>query len=60
MDSIVPFINEEKDVLFLRGFDKGEAKAQIRVIENLLAKMSLTAEQIADIAEVSVDFVKQV
>lgn len=64
MDSIVPFINEERDVLYLRGFDKGETKgetkAQIRVIRNLLTKMSLTVEQIADIAGVSVEFVKQV
>ena len=64
MDSIVPFINEEKDVLYLRGFDKGEekgeAKVQINVIRNLLTKMSLSAEQVADIVGVPVDFVKQV
>ena len=60
MDSIAKHINEERDVLYLRGLDKGEEKAEIRFVRNLLAKMSLTVEQIADIAGVSVEFVKQV
>lgn len=68
MDSIAKYINEEKDALYLRGFDKGEArgeakgveKAKFEFVENLLAKSSLSEEQIADIAGVSVDFVRQV
>lgn len=46
------------------GFDKGEEKgvekAKVDFVKNLLAKVSLTVEQIADIAGVSVEFVKQV
>lgn len=64
MDSIAQYINEEKDALYLRGLDKGKAKgeekANIRFIKSLLTKMSLTAEQVADIVGVSVEFVKQV
>lgn len=60
MDSIAQYISEERDVLYLRGMDKGEEKASERFVGNLLAKMSLTLEQIADIAGVSVEFVKSV
>ncbi|WP_206019531.1 hypothetical protein [Runella sp. SP2] len=60
MDSIAEYIKEERDVLFLRGLDKGEAKAEERIVRNLLSKMSLTFEQIADIAGTTVDFVKSV
>ncbi|QMW06179.1 hypothetical protein [Spirosoma foliorum] len=60
MDSIAKFISEERDVLYLRGFDKGEEKAEERFVKNLLTKLSLTIEQIAEIAGVSVEFVKNV
>lgn len=68
MNSIAKYINEEKDALYLRGFDKGEArgevkgveKAKIEFVQNLLAKLSLSEQQIADIAGVSVEFVRQV
>lgn len=56
MDSIAKYIDEEKDVAFLIG----QERAEERFVQNLLAKMSLTLEQIADIAGVSVEFVKQV
>jgi DNA-directed RNA polymerase specialized sigma subunit len=64
MDSIAKYIDEERDVAFLVGLDKGELKGELkaeeRFVKNLLSKMSLTLEQIADIAGVSVAFVKQV
>ena len=60
MDSIAEYIKEERDVLFLRGLDKGEAKAEERIVRNLLSKMSLTFEQISDIAGTTVYFVKSV
>lgn len=60
MDSISKFVSIEKDAAYMVGLDKGEEKAEIRFVKNLLAKMSLTVEQIADIAGVSVEFVKQV
>ncbi len=56
MDSIAKYIDEEKDVAFLVGQEKTEE----RIVRNLLAKMSFTFEQIADIAGVSVEFVKKV
>lgn len=57
MDSIAKYISEERDVLYLRGLDKGEEKAEERFVKNLLTKLSLSAEQIADLAGVSVEFV---
>ncbi len=56
MDSIAEYIKEERDVLYLRGQERTEE----RIVRNLLSKMSLTLEQIADVAGVTVDFVKSV
>ena len=56
MDSIAEYIKEERDVLYLRGQERTEE----RIVKNLLSKMSLTFEQIADLAGVTVDFVKSV
>ncbi|AYQ32050.1 hypothetical protein [Runella sp. SP2] len=56
MDSIAKYIDEKRDVAFLIGQEKTEE----RIVRNLLSKMSLTLEQIADIAGVSVGFVKSV
>jgi hypothetical protein len=56
MDSIAEYIKEERDVLYLRGQERTEE----RIVSNLLSKMSLTFEQIADVAGVTVDFVKSV
>jgi hypothetical protein len=56
MDSIAQFYSEERDVLYKRGKERAEE----RVVRNLLNKMSLTIEQIADVVGVTVDFVKSV
>ena len=56
MDSILPFIKEENDVLYIRG----QRKTKERIVQNLLTKSALSVEQIADAAEVSVEFVEQV
>ncbi len=56
MESIAKYINEERDVLYLRG----QKKEQIKFVENLLRKLNLTFDQVADIAGVSVEFVKKV
>jgi hypothetical protein len=56
MDSIAKYIDEKRDVAFLIGQEKTEE----RIVRNLLSKMSLTFEQIADIAGTTVDFVKSV
>ncbi|GAB4054394.1 hypothetical protein [Spirosoma litoris] len=56
MDSISKFVSIEKDAAYMIG----QEKAEERFVQNLLAKMSLTVEQIADIAGVSVEFVKEI
>ncbi len=56
MDSIAKFVSVEKDAVYMIG----QEKAEERFVKNLLAKMSLTDMQIADIAGVSVKFVEEV
>ena len=56
MDSIAEYIKEERDVLYLRG----QEREQIKFVTNLLQKLNLSFEHIADIAGVTVDFVKSV
>ncbi|WP_229313214.1 hypothetical protein [Larkinella terrae] len=64
MDSIEKFISEERDVLYLRGLDKGEEKAkkqtQTKFVTNLLLKTDFSVERIAEITDVSIDFVKAI
>lgn len=45
MDSILPYINEENDVLYIRGY----RRVQERVVRNLLTKTDYPVEQIADV-----------
>jgi hypothetical protein len=56
MDSIAKYIDEEKDVAFL----VGKEKEQTKFVINLLEKLNLNTEQIADIADVPVEFVKKI
>ena len=56
MDSIAEYIKEERDVLYLRG----QEREQMKFVTNLLQKLNLPFEQIADISGVTVDFVKSV
>lgn len=60
MDSIMPFISPENDVLYLIGEERGEEKAKERFVRNLVTMSTLTTEQIANAAEVSVEFVEKV
>ncbi|GAB3988233.1 hypothetical protein GCM10028807_10440 [Spirosoma daeguense] len=60
MDSIAKHINEERDVLFLRGIDQGFNLGEEKIVASLLTKLNYSLEQIAEIAGVSVDFVKKV
>ena len=60
MDSIEKYIDEKRDVAFLVGLDRGQTKEQTKFVTNLLQKLDLTLNQIADIAGVTVDFVKSV
>ena len=60
MDSIAEYFSEERDVLYIRGERKGKEKVERKLVSNLLKKMNLTVEQIAEIAEVSTDFVRAI
>ncbi|MFN3379273.1 MAG: hypothetical protein ACK41O_07435 [Runella zeae] len=64
MDSIAKYIDEKKDVAFLLGLDKGQAIAQRRELTKfvtyLIREGNKTFEQIAEIADTTVDFVKSV
>ncbi len=56
MDSIAKFVSVEKDAAYLVGLDKGKEMFVIYLLE----AGNQTVEQIADIAGVSVEFVKSV
>ena len=64
METITKFFKEERDPLFRRGEARGkvegEAKKSHDVVENLITELKLSNEQIARIAEVSIDFVQKV
>lgn len=53
---IAKYIDEEKDVAYLIGFDKGKET----FVMYLLKEANKTIDQIADIADVSIEFVKNV
>lgn len=56
MDTVTNFFKEENDFLYRRG----EKKKSRAVVENLIVKLGLTDEQAADVAEVEVEYVKEV
>ena len=56
MDNIAKYIDEEKDVAFL----VGREKEQMKFVAYLLQEGTKTLNQIADIAGVTVSFVKSV
>ena len=60
MDSIAKYIKEERDVLYLRGLDKGKEREQLKFITFLLQEGNRTVSQIADIAGTTVNIVKSV
>ncbi|MBX2921507.1 MAG: hypothetical protein KF746_04870 [Chitinophagaceae bacterium] len=50
----------EREEVFEKGIEEGIEKAKQDVIENLIIRLGLSDKQAADIAEVSVSFVKKV
>ena len=68
MQSISTFYKEENDYLFLKGELKGqligekngEEKKSHVIVENLIKELDLADEQIARIADVTIDFVSEV
>ncbi len=60
LDSISTFFKEEKDPFYIRGQKKGEANKSFEVVANLIRKLGWSDEQVADIANVPVQFVSEV
>jgi hypothetical protein len=58
MDSIAKYINEERDVLYLRGKDKAYLEKDEIFVKNLLEESDFSVDKIARLACVSVEFVK--
>lgn len=54
MDSIANLISEERDVLYIRG----KEKEQTKFVTNLLSQTDFDLEKIANLANVTVEFVK--
>jgi predicted transposase YdaD len=60
MPCISQFFEQENDVLFQRGELRGEQKANEQLIKNLLTKTTLTPNQTAETAEVSIELVQKI
>ena len=58
MDNIAKYIDEKRDVAYLVGIDKGIESASEKFVSYLLVEANRTLDQIADIAGVSVEFVR--
>jgi hypothetical protein len=56
MDSIAPFFSPEKTFLYKRGLAKGKKI----LVKNLLRKTRFSVARIAELAEVSEDFVLEI
>lgn len=63
MESVSKFFKEENDFLYRRGEANGEIKGEEKknraVVENLIVKLGVTDKQAADVADVSLEYVKK-
>jgi hypothetical protein len=57
MDSIAQYIDEEQDVLYLRGQDKAREQEQTKFVTNLLLHSDFSVQKVAEVVSVYVDFV---
>ena len=60
IQNMAKYIDAENDYLYIRGQKEAREKEQTKFVKNLLSKMSLSIEQIADIAGVSIEFVNNI
>lgn len=68
MQSVSTFFKVEKDMFYKlgerkgveKGIEKGAEKARHAIVENLLTKLGFSDQEAAEIAEVSVDHVKEI
>ncbi|WP_316794663.1 hypothetical protein [Pedobacter frigoris] len=56
MQSVSTFFKEENDIFYR----KGAEKTRHTVIENLLTKLGVSDEKAAEIAEVSIEYVREI
>jgi predicted transposase YdaD len=64
MQSVSTFFKEENDIFYRngeqRGEQRGEKKKAHAVVKNLLTKLGVSDEKAAEIAEVSIEYVKEI
>jgi hypothetical protein len=60
MQSVSTFFKEENDIFYRKGERVGLEKARNTVIENLLTKLGFSDEKAAEIAEVSIEYVREI
>ena len=60
MDNIGKYVSQERDVAYMVGQDKAREQEQTKFVTNLLTSSDFTAKKIAEIAGVSIKFVKKV
>lgn len=60
METVSKFFKEEKDFLYRKGEIKAREEEKNKFVTNLIAKLGLSNEQVAEIAEVPLSFVKSV
>lgn len=60
IQNMAKYIDAENDYLYIRGQKEARESEQTKFVKNLLTKVNLTIEQIADIAGVSVEFVNNI
>ena len=60
MHSVSTIFKEQQDFLYQRGEKKAKEKMSHKLVENLILKLSFTDEQVADFAEVDMEYVKKV
>lgn len=60
MQSVSTFFKAENDIFYRKGERMGTEKTRHTVIENLLTKLGVSDEKAAEIAEVSIEYVKEI
>lgn len=60
MQSVSTFFKAENDIFYREGEQLGEKKKSYTVVKNLLTKLGVSDEKAAEIAEVSIEYVKEI
>ena len=60
MDSISKYVSLERDVAYMIGQDVAKEQEQTKFVTNLLTSSDFTVKKIAEIAGVSIKFVKKI